>query len=1086
MRSKIKKSSILIITVLILFPSLCNTALSEAPYKSTDIENLAYKQELTIPIDTSLKEAIFQPIDIKVDFSNPCWAKEETLHSVRVGYDDGNGLIEIDSQIYDLEMTDESHISSCNLVFIIPEKANGEEKYFVLYDSSETQAADYEDHLRIEDTNYFYEPISGQKIQFDYFGIYQDEYIIYGVVQKGEIIGNPIGHYVIKCKPESKKLDTIFIDQLASFDFRHGIFGEPDYTGTSANTEVTKSIIVDGNLMVRIKMECYSPQNDIKTDNIYTYYYCPTDTKRIYVYIDHEVIKTVNIQDPEAIDGIYTGLITIKSRSTTIDKMNVGYILPSFNLFDEDETIKEYSTPPNPQSVEKEYILSTEDDIDLGSKAWVSQSDPGTGKTHGLILESNTGISNDEFDGLQIKSYVKQNIKLPGLEGDTGNVYLGRNAYEKGGSRETSIPKGLNVNFGVVFITDENEGYERVDAESEIIQKLIKNIPIFRGNVTEEEEVEKYQLTAFVHFAPSAPMGSLLSALIGKNIPYIFAELYKEDDLKSSGSVGRLPLGAIELDFEGKSFFQIIKSVLGMFDWKNLTFFKKIKFPGLEPGTYFLKIFRENRLFGRENQYIGFAIVEITGNKKINIYCKSEGKIKLSIFDKNGDGVENVKFSLQSNNVDISNEITDINGTVLLKAPIYSTKKYNLKIFYQGFLVSEKQIKLGLINRFITKKESFSIDHHELTVRVKDTWGFPPEISINPLLTSNEMVDSTLISPTIVDGKGLYTFSKIYPANYLLYMKYKSFDLENEVTVDSDKNIDLTFPAEFEINIDVMDSYGYTLSEGEITVSRSSKTEKTSIDKNGKAKISVPPGKYEIGVFSENEKIAQQTVEIRGNKKIDILSSLESFFNTNVIYLGIILIILSIVFILWKKNFYFGIKLLVISILIISLVTPWWVLNGDNGNTETTTKAMLVPPKIITLSSSTEVLGGDVSQVPSDVTMVLNLLSILIIITCIIIFFTIFIKNRLKRTTKILSILSIIFLILTLFLFYYVMSQITDIGVGNFIGNGDIEISLPGIAESKIISCNWGPGLGFYLGFLALILSFILLFFDKIKSKFFK
>jgi hypothetical protein len=1086
MKSTIQKSSILIITILIFFPTLCNTAHSDAPYKFTDIENLAHKQELTIPIDTSLKEAIFQPIDIKVDFSSSCWAKDETMHSVRVGYDNGNELIEIDSQIYDLEKIDESHISSCSLVFLIPEQANGEEKYYVLYDSSETQAPDYEDHLRIEDTNYFYEPISGQKIQFDYYGIFQDEYIIYAVIQKGEIVGNPVGHYISKCKPESKKLDTNYIDQLASFDFRHGISGEPDYTGSAANTEVKKSIIIDGNLMVRIKFECYSPQNDIKTDNIYTYYYCPTDTKRIFVNVNHDVIETINIKDPDVLDGIYSGLITIKSRSTTIDKMNVGYILPNLNLYDEDETIKEYSIPPNPQSVEKELILSTEDDVDLGSKAWISQSDPDTGKVHGLILEKNTGISNDEMEGIQIKAYVKQNIKLPGLEGDTGSVFFGRNAYESGGSHETVIPKGLNVNFGIVFISDENEGYQRIDAESLLIQDILKNIPIIRGNVTEEEEGEKYELTAYVHLAPSAPMGSLLSALTGKNIPYIFAELYKEGDLKSSGSVGRLPLGAIELDLEGKKFFELIKTVIGMFDWKNASFFKKIKFPNLENGTYIVKIYRENRLFGKENQYIGFAIVELSKNQRVDIYCRPEGKIKLSIVDQNKEKVENVKFSLQRNNVDISSDITNKNGTVVLKAPVFVNKKYNLKVIYKGFLVNEKQVKLGLINRFKQKTDSFKINYHMLTVNVEDTWGFPPEVSLNPSITSDEMIESTLISPSLVDGGGVYTFSKIYPANYHLNMKYKSFNLENEVTVDSDKNIDLTFPAEFEINVDVMNSYGYIVTDGEISVSRSSKTEKTSIDKDGKAKILVPPGKYEISVFSENEKIAQQTVEIKGNKNIDILSSLESFFNTIVIYLGIIFLVISIIFTLWKKNFYFGLKLLVISLLIISLVSPWWILSGDNGTTETTTKTLLVPPKIISLSSSADVIGGDVSQVPSEVTMILNLLSILIIITCIIIFFTIFIKNRLKRTSKIFSILSLIFLILTIFLFYYVMSIITEVGVGNFIGSGDLEVTLPGIAESQTINCNWGPGIGFYLGFLALIFSFILLFFDKIKAKFFK
>ena len=102
---------------------------------------------MPIPIDTSLKSVKFQPIDIHVDFENLCWAKDEIHHSVRVGFDEGSGIIEIESQIYDLVKTDDTHIKSCNIVFLTPENADGKEKYYVLYDSAETDAPDYEDHI---------------------------------------------------------------------------------------------------------------------------------------------------------------------------------------------------------------------------------------------------------------------------------------------------------------------------------------------------------------------------------------------------------------------------------------------------------------------------------------------------------------------------------------------------------------------------------------------------------------------------------------------------------------------------------------------------------------------------------------------------------------------------------------------------------------------------------------------------------------------------------------------------------------------------------------------------------------------------
>ena len=1083
MRKMLKKLLISLLIISIFISSFSISSQSFEQYNSTDFDKLTHKQELTIPIDTSLELAMYQPIDMRVEFSDTCWAKDETLHSVRVGFDDGIDLTEIESQIYDLEYSDDTHITSCSLVFLIPERANGKEKYYVVYDSSEVEASDYEDHLSVVDTHYFFEPIPGQKISFDYYGIFEDNYILYAPIQKGEIMGNPVSHTIVKLKPKTVEFETNYIDQLASFDFRYGIFGEPDYTGSSAITKATKSVLVDGNLMIRLKIEGMSPEGDIKTDNIYTYYYCPTETKKIFVDVNHEILKTVDIEDPDVLDGAYVGLNTIKARSTTIEKLNVGNILPQLKLYDEDGAIQEFYIPPDPKSVEKELILSTEDDVDLGSKAWISLSDPATGKTHGLILQSNTGFADGNEDGLQIKSYVKQNIKLPGIEGDTGNVYLTKNAYEKGGKHDTILPQGFKVNFGVVFITDEDEGYERVDSESEILQTLIKNIPIFRENITDgaEEEEDRFSLAIYVHLAPSAPMGSLLSAFLGKNIPYINAELYKENSFKSGGAVGRLPIGAIALDFEGQKPLQIIRSIIGIFDWKGASFFKKIKFPDLDPGTYVVKIFRENLFLGREKQYIGYAIVELEKDETIHISCRPQGTIKLSILDQDKKAVENVKFLLERDEVAIADAITDKNGTVTLNAPCYPTKPYKLRVIYQGFLVDEKEVKFGLINRLVKLKESFSIKHYNLNLKVKDTWGFAPAVDVNPTLSSDEMVEPIYISAEKkTDGE--YVFTNIYPADYSLYMKYKSFDLEEKFSIEKDNSLELSFPAEYEIDFDVMNSYGDFISNGKISVLRNSKKKITSIDENGKSKISIPPGKYQITVYSEEEKIAKQEIDVRGDKEITIVSNVESIYHNIIMFLGIILALFSIIWMFWKRKYYTGLKLFVIALLIIGLVSPWWVLNGDDGTTSTTAKTFLYPPKIITLSSSPNVIGGDISQVPSEITMVLSLLMIFIVLSCLTICITIFTITRFRKTTIFFSILSIILLIVTLFIFFYTMGQITEVGVGSFIGSGDLETSLPGIAESKILPSSWGPGIGFYLGMLSVILLVLVSLLGKTKK----
>jgi hypothetical protein len=229
MKFIIKRLLICKIIIIIFLSSFNISVASKEDYNSTDVEDLAFKKELQIPIDTSLEEAKFQPIDIHVDFSHPCWAKNEVDHSVRVCYDDGFGLNEIESQIYDLEFQDETHIKSCNIVFLIPETADGNEKYFLCYDSSQTKPPKYTDHIILEDTHYFFEPIPGQKLDFDYYGIKEDGNLLYGLIQKGEFMGNPLALAVIKFKLGTLEIDTNRIDQLGIFDMRYGIKEYPWY-----------------------------------------------------------------------------------------------------------------------------------------------------------------------------------------------------------------------------------------------------------------------------------------------------------------------------------------------------------------------------------------------------------------------------------------------------------------------------------------------------------------------------------------------------------------------------------------------------------------------------------------------------------------------------------------------------------------------------------------------------------------------------------------------------------------------------------------------------------------------------------------
>lgn len=1082
MAGKIQKSLITIILIFFLISSNNIIADSNPDFLKADLENYSSKKEIQIPIDTSTSEAEYQPVDTRVSFENSCWALNETIHSVRVGYDDGLGLTELDVQLYDLEFSDNNNLKSCSIVFLIPEYADGKEKYFLFYDSDETQKPDYKDHLIIEDTHYFYEPISGQKIDFDYYGIKEDGYVIYAVIQKGEMLGNPVGQNVGKFKPGSTEVETYNLDQLASFAMEYGIYDNPGYAGTSWGQDVKKEIIVDGNLMIRVRVGTQSLNHDIKTDNIYTYYYSPVDTKRIIVNAHHEVLKTVNIQDPEFYDGSYAGITSIKSRSATIEKMNVGEILPKIYVYTDKDVVNNYDVPQNPDTIKKQGVLNTEADIDLGTKAWMSLSDPTSGKAHGMILESTTGLTQDEYDGIQLKAWVKQNIKFTGLEADTGSVYMMRNAYEKDSGHNTVLSEGFITNYNIEFLTTEIEGFEKIDKESIIFQSLIKNIPIRRDNVTDEEEIEKYTLKAKIHIAPSFPLGTLLSAVTGRNLSYIYTELFLDNSFKSSGAVSRISLGDIELDLENKTLLEKIKTILGIFNWKNASFYKKIIFPGLEQGKYVIKIFKENPFLAKERQYIGFAVVEVSKNTEIDIYCRIQGNVQFDIKDQDKKGIENARIIFESQGEIIAESFTNKNGLAELKAPSIPTKPYKMKVYYQGFLIDEKEIKLGFINRFKEVTQSYSIKQYSINLNVVDNWNFPPDIEINPTLTSANMANPIFIQAEKIK-EGEYQFKHIYPSDYSLIMSYKSYETEVDVSIKDDMTLDLVFPAEYKVDFLVMDSYGQQTADKKIKISRNSKNVMLNAKDERRTSISIPPGEYEISVLSDDEVIGKQIIQVRGEKNVDIVTKEGSILHLIITLLGVILSLYSFFIVFRKKQLYKGLKLLVVAFIIFALFSSWWVLNGDDGTTSTSTNTYLFPSKIVSITESYNIVGGEVSQVPEEVAMVLNLLFILLSLTGFVLIGSILTINKKRKTTILFSILSIILIILTIFLFIYTMSQLTELGIGSFIGDGDIEIGLPGIGESKTLSSSWGPGIGFYLVIISLIILFGISIYPRIRKK---
>ena len=153
-------------------------------------------------------------------------------------------------------------------------------------------------------------------------------------------------------KPRSKKFDIANFDNLASFCFSYQ-HGEKDEDEISSDQVlVSKEINIDGNLMVQFRLISESSGKDLRTNNVYKYYYCPTDDKRIFVHVKHQVFEGGEVTGIENVDGRYGALASVHSKSGRIKRMRFGSILPYMHIHSENNIVKEYKLNTDPESKE--------------------------------------------------------------------------------------------------------------------------------------------------------------------------------------------------------------------------------------------------------------------------------------------------------------------------------------------------------------------------------------------------------------------------------------------------------------------------------------------------------------------------------------------------------------------------------------------------------------------------------------------------------------------------------------------------------------------------------------------------------------
>jgi len=1051
------KKILLVYILLILFTPVITIVINADSAPPTWDKNWSYRKEIVLPISTNNSYAIFQPIDVDIKFDNLCWAQNEIKHSVRVICWYKNEWHELESQIYDLDYSKPNFISRCGLVFLIPEFADGTERYFVYYDNTEKKSPNYPDHVNVEDSYYYFEPISGISAEGDYYKIIEDGYVVYGIGQKGKVLYRKLSQVVIKEKPKTEDFGLIESDIIASFYFSyHDGFEEEDEI-SSDYCLVSKEITVDGNLMVEFRIVSESEDENLRTSNVYKYYYCPNKNKRLNVHVTHQVFNWLKVKGIINVDGRYGAIISYRSKSEKVQKMRFGEILPFLHCYDENNKLIEYEINQNPENKEREWIVAYSDDVDLGEKAWLSYDEGKTGKAHAVIFSSNkdiiqTGI--DERDGIQLKVTEKEYLDALGAEIDYAAINFGRNSYEKGGNQDLDIPDDLFIEYDAEFYTSEEGGYLDIIKESEIYRTLIKH-----RHETEDDDGKGdqyiYRLGVIPRWTGEIFSHPLINNLVKINLSYVYAELYQNDDLISIGYAVKPLLGA-----------------------------PVIMFPKLATGKYIVKVFL--KILNSAPKFIGFKTVEINEDKTINVLCTWPKDITILTRDQNGNYIENTNIILYKNETIIASNITTGNSDTVFTVPINIFQPYILKAYYKGFKISDEEI--GFFKNGVFKNNiDIRLNLYDLNINITDELGLPPGVNVNPYISSSTMDEKTSIIPREVSS-GKYLFTKIPSAFYDLHISYGSFSDMFHIKLPNVKYLDIKFRAKYDLSISLLDSRG------------------SSIDLDGKKMtlfrddikiidsafvgddISLPPGKYTVKIYYRGSLIGVKNINLITDKNIKVATKIESVIPLLVSGLVLVFIAEMILLLIFKKiSLNTFLKLFAMSLIFLSLFYPWWSLYATNDQfiAEKKTEMFIIPQTMIEETSYNQTTYIELATVPEIFT---SFLGGIIIIICSGLFLIglSFIPNIVykKRYSTILISASVLFFVLVTSAYTFGMSKLTELSLGSLQGDGILDVVLPdGI--TVYMKANWGLGIGFYLILFAVLITIfagVIDYFKKIKK----
>jgi len=1053
----------MIVLLIFIYCPLMNSAQQSDPWWN---DQWSYRHKVNLPHDIDIGLVTFQPIDINIRFDHLCWAQNEAAHSIRVIRQNGDQFQELESQIYSYDHIDESMIQNCNIVFILPEGTKKSDSFYIYYDEAQTPQTAYIDHVHITDSSYYYEPISGFPLSSTFYHIIEDDISLYAISQQGRFMDYHTAQSITSLSPGTTTVSPKSGQAVASFDYSFFYGDKLDESHTTSQHLVSKHINVDGNLMVSCTIKSTSDTFDMFSTVHYRYYYCPGEEKRIYVHVTHEINNSYMVSDNVLTDGIYTTLFMSSVKSTAFKELNFGRIPRYIHFINEQKQFKEYPLDPNPPYIstgECIPVIRTSHDQDLSEEnGWICVDDGLTGEVHAVVYNTTKVIrsGDDERDGIQIKSYELDSPHLPGLENNMAVILLGRNSYDEGDELDTRTPKDFVVSFQAMFFSTSTGGYQQVIQEAEIyrVLKELRNQKI-DDSQKEDEQAPSYTMTIFVHNTHTVPYAQVFNLATGLNLPYIQVELYSDNQLIRSATPSRIHIHSSgELtDSNNVKLPRLLRIV----DWNHSSFFNSVVFTDLIEDDYILKVFRYRPFSYDSPQFIGVKAIHLDGSFETHIICSRQGTIEIGVIDQHGQPMPTVDIQILSETHPISMNSTDIQGRTRLHVPIDPNLSPTIQVLYKGVLITNETIRfhnlLGLrpFNREIT------IERYDLTLSYKDTWGISPAITPYPSLNSIGQKSPHSFEIDRV-SQGTYCYHDLPKATYFL-IPHATID-EKHIELDTNKNLTYIITDTYIVNFTLFDRRGIQLEKVQATIQRGD--ESRSYELQGPSGILIlPPGYYSVVLKEGEEVICSRHIQLYSDTYIDLVTIMDPLDST--IISSIILLLISITALSFIKKRSFGYLFigLLVCLLILASTTPWWMIQGHKNDLEIRTSLYSVPPTLITIYNNETIRTGELAGLPPMLPIALIIFLAIELIGSIVEILWIYLNNERKMVSSKQSILSLFIPIFITIGFIGVTSSLfllSEVTTGGFIGDGLIEMTIPGENISHMIQNLWGPDIGWF------------------------